>query len=226
MTRRFPDDWPREQVVASPEFTRLLFVAIWEDAKAAPAAEIATNTLPAAIDVFLELVPPDALRKAAGIADDAKRSAFLTRQTLPLTTRVTFPHSRVPPLAVSTNAVTLAGRVYRADGTPLAVDIDLAGGQTGVIPAGGGVYSVTARQTGQPIRVTPQEPSGNAGRYTPQWRVWWPASGSRDGADFVWRESDITLSGVITRKGTTERVSGVILDFPMAGQAITDSDGA
>jgi hypothetical protein len=26
MTRRFPDDRPREQVEASPEFTRLLFV--------------------------------------------------------------------------------------------------------------------------------------------------------------------------------------------------------
>jgi prepilin-type N-terminal cleavage/methylation domain-containing protein len=207
--------------------TRLLFAAIWEDAAAESVTEVTTNVLPASIDVFLELVPPDALRKAAGIVDPTKRIAFLTRQTLPLTTRVTFPHSRVPPLALSTNTVTLAGQVYRADGTPLAVAIDLAGGQTGVIQTDNGVYGVTARQAGRPIRVTPQEPSGErAGRYTPQWRVWWPASGSRDGADFVWRESDVTISGVITRKGTAERVAGVILDFPMAGQAITGGDGA
>ena len=205
----------------------LLFVAIPDDAAAESVTEITTNALPAAIDVFLELIPPDAMRKAAGIADPTIRSNFLARQTLPLTTRVTFPHSRVPPLSASTNRVTLSGRVYRADGTPLAVVIDLTGGQTNVIQTdGGGDYLVTARQTGRPIRVTPQEPSGNAGHYTQPWRVWWPSSGSRDGADFIWRESDITLSGVITRKGTTERVAGVILDFPMAGQAITGSDGA
>jgi hypothetical protein len=207
--------------------TRLLFVALWEDAAAEPVAEVTTHTLPAAIDVFLELVPPDAWRKAAAIADKEERSAFLTRQTLPLTTRVTFPHSRVQPLAVATNAATLSGRVYRADGTPLTVDIDLAGGQTGVVRSDTGVYDVTAGQTGSPIRVTPREPAGaRAGRYTPQWRVWWPASGNRDGADFVWRESDITISGVITRKGTAEPVAGVSLAFPMAGQAVTDGDGA
>jgi prepilin-type N-terminal cleavage/methylation domain-containing protein len=207
--------------------TRLFFVAIWEDVAAESATEITTNTLPAAIDLFLELVPPDALRKASGMTEEDKK-IFLARQTLPLTTRVTFPHSRVPPLAISTNAVVLSGRVYRgADGTPLDVAIDLAGGQTDVIQADGdGIYGVPARQTGRPIRITPREPSGNAGRYTPQWRVWWPASGSRDGFDFVWRESDITISGVITREGTAEPVAGVILDFPMAGQAITGNDGA
>jgi prepilin-type N-terminal cleavage/methylation domain-containing protein len=207
--------------------TRLLFSAIWEDAAAESVTEIATNALPAAIDVFLELIPPDAMRKAAGIADPTIRSNFLARQTLPLTTRVTFPHSRVPPLAISTNIVTLSGRVSLVGVTPREVYIDLAGGQTNVIQTyDGGFYGVTNRQTGRPIRVTPREPSGNAGRYTPQWRVWWPASGSRDDADFIWRESDITISGVITRKGTVEPVAGVILDFPMAGQAITGSDGA
>jgi hypothetical protein len=207
--------------------TRLFFVAIWEDVAAESATETTTNTLPAAIDLFLELVPPDALRKASGMTEEDKK-IFLARQTLPLTTRVTFPHSRVPPLAISTNAVVLAGRVYRgADGTPLDVAIDLAGGQTDVIQADGdGIYGVPARQTGRPIRITPREPSGKAGRYTPQSRVWWPASGSRDGFDFVWRESDITISGVITREGTAEPVAGVILDFPMAGQAITGNDGA
>jgi hypothetical protein len=206
--------------------TRLLFASTWENT-AESITEIATNTLPAAIDVFLELVPPGAVRKASGIADPTIRSNFLARQTLPLTTRITFPHSRVPPLAISTNFVTLSGHVSLVGGTPGEVEIDLAGGQTNVIQTyDGGVYCITNRQTGRPIRVTPREPSGNAGRYTPQWRVWWPASGSLDGADFVWRESDITISGVITRKGTAEPVAGVILDFPMAGQAITGSDGA
>jgi prepilin-type N-terminal cleavage/methylation domain-containing protein len=207
--------------------TRLLFSAIWEDAAAESVTEITTNALPAAIDVFLELVPTDAMRKAAGIADPTIRSNFLARQTLPLTTRVAFPHSRVPPLAISTNMVTLSGRVSMVGVTSSEVDIDLAGGQTNVIRTyDGGVYCITNRQTGRPIRVTPREPSGNAGRYTPQWRVWWPSSGSRDGADFIWRESDITISGVITRKGTAEPVAGVSLDFPMAGQAVTGSDGA
>jgi prepilin-type N-terminal cleavage/methylation domain-containing protein len=207
--------------------TRLLFVPIWEDAAAESVTETTTNALPVAIDVFLELIPPDAMRKAAGVVDPTIRSNFLARQTLPLTTRVTFPHSRVPPLAISTNIVTLSGHVYQADGTPLAVAIDLAGGQTNVIQADdGGFYGVTNRQAGRPIRVTPREPSGNAGHYTQPWRVWWPSSGSRDDADFVWRESDITISGVITRKGTAEPVAGVSLDFPMAGQAVTGSDGA
>ena len=207
--------------------TRLLFSAIWEDAAAESVTEITTNALPAAIDVFLELVPPDAMRKAAGIADPTIRSNFLARQTLPLTTRVTFPHSRVPPLAISTNMVTLSGRVSLVGVTPREVYIDLAGGQTNVIQTyDGGFFGVTNRQTGRPIRVTPREPSGNAGRYTPQWFVWWPSSGSLDGADFIWRESDITISGVITRKGTAEPVAGVSLDFPMAGQAVTGSDGA
>ena len=120
--------------------TRLLFVPIWEDAAAESVTEITTNALRAAIDVFLELVPPDAMRKAAGIADPTIRSNFLARQTLPITTRVTFPHSRVPPLAISTNIVTLSGRVYQADGTSLAVAIDLAGGQTNVIQADDGGF--------------------------------------------------------------------------------------
>ncbi len=206
--------------------TRLLFVAIAEDPEAEPFTEGATNALPAAVDIFLELVPPDAFRKAAGIADPEKKQSFLASQTLPLTTRVTFPHSRVPPLAAATNIVALSGRVADASDQGLAVDIALAGGRTNTLrSAADGTFRVAALQTGRPIRVTPQEPAGRAGRYTPQWLTWYPASGSRAGAAFVWRESAVTIAGTITRKGTTEPVAGVILDFPMAGQAVTDSDG-
>ena len=209
--------------------TRLRFAAIWDDAEAAPATEIETNALPAAVDIFLELVPPDALRKAAGIANDTRKKAFLARQTLPLTTRVTFPQSRVPPLAISTNIVTLSGQVLQADGTGIAgVTLDLTGGLTDTaVTESEGAYTMTVRQTGRPIRVTPREPSGNAGRYTPQWRVWWPSSGSLDSADFVWRESDITISGRITIGDVAGApVPDVILDFPMAGRAVTGNDGA
>jgi len=209
--------------------TRLRFAAIWGDPDAAAVTAFETNALPAAVDIFLELVPRETLRKAAGIADAESRKAFLARQTLPLAARVAFPHSRVPPLGSSTNIATLTGRVLQADGSGLAgIRLELAGGITGAesTQGGEGAYRISARQTSRPIQVTPAETGGRAGQYTPRRLTWWPAAGSRDGADFIWRESAITLSGKITRSLTGDPVEGVILDFPMAGQAVTGADGA
>ena len=211
----------------------LRFEAVWEGSDGEAVSEISTNSLPAMIDVTLSMVTPQVLKQAIRINDETKKNDYIERHTYMLTSRIVYPEARLPLLTIITNMVTLKGRVFDGNRSEelLLDDVDfvVSGGLAETAPhidSDTGEYRLEARQTARPLRITPKAPTGRSGRFTPPWRVWRPAAGSKRDADFVWRQSDLAISGKVTIGSAGGRpLEGALLDFPMAGQVFTDEKG-